>query len=345
MLGAGGGAVCATSPAGRNSGGVPPDCCRRAGRAACAGTASADKILVPMDLAQTDHLKAYGLAYWCLEQGFSVEWLLNYRGGSFMVDAADLVARKATLMGVGFDVVAPGDGRRDLRDNGKREHGRGAPGEGAGDRGLRAARQGALGRRRDAGPGLRRDTLHRGLRRGGARRRPGQLRLASPSPRGLHRAVRQVLLQLSHRRLVQAAGGDGGGDRQEAGLRQGVGAEGGGGPEDQGVRRPRRLPLLDVLGHRLLRHRARRRGRRHRRRGLRRRPAGSALPAEAGLLEVPGLHRLQDHHQPDGLRVLRHRHHPEGDAARPAQRLLHALRILGQAGPDSRRCSPRTTWP
>jgi hypothetical protein len=77
--------------------------------AGLAGGARADRILVPMDLTQTDHLKAYGLAYWCLEQGFSVEWLLNYRSGSFMIDAADIVARKATLLGVGFAVVAPGE--------------------------------------------------------------------------------------------------------------------------------------------------------------------------------------------------------------------------------------------
>jgi hypothetical protein len=75
---------------------------------AAAGVAYADKVLVFMDLAQTDHLKAYGLAYWCLQQGFDVEWLLNYRGGSFLVDATDLVARKAMLMGVAFDVIPPG---------------------------------------------------------------------------------------------------------------------------------------------------------------------------------------------------------------------------------------------
>jgi hypothetical protein len=72
------------------------------------GGALADRILVPMDLAQTDHLKAYGVAFWCLEQGFSVEWLLNYRGGSFLVDAADIVARKAALLGVDIAVISPG---------------------------------------------------------------------------------------------------------------------------------------------------------------------------------------------------------------------------------------------
>jgi hypothetical protein len=73
------------------------------------GIASAQKVLVFMDLNQTDHLRAYGLAYWCLQQGFNVEWLLNYRGGSFMMDAADLIARKATIMGVAFEVVPPGE--------------------------------------------------------------------------------------------------------------------------------------------------------------------------------------------------------------------------------------------
>jgi hypothetical protein len=73
------------------------------------GNAYAQKILIYMDLDQTDHLKAYGVAYWSLEQGFNVEWLLNYRGGSFMTDAADLMARKATIMGVAFDVISSGE--------------------------------------------------------------------------------------------------------------------------------------------------------------------------------------------------------------------------------------------
>ena len=41
------------------------------------------QILVPMDEGQTNHLKAYGLAYWALEKTVTIEWLLNYRGGSF----------------------------------------------------------------------------------------------------------------------------------------------------------------------------------------------------------------------------------------------------------------------
>ncbi len=77
--------------------------------AALSGSARAERVLIYMDLDQTDHLKAYGVAYWSLEQGFNAEWLLNYRGGSFMMDAAEIIARKATLMGVAFDVISPGE--------------------------------------------------------------------------------------------------------------------------------------------------------------------------------------------------------------------------------------------
>jgi hypothetical protein len=73
------------------------------------GLVFADKMLVFMDLSQTDHLRAYGLAYWCLEQGYNVEWLLNYRGGSFFVDATELIARKAVILGVAFEAVGPGE--------------------------------------------------------------------------------------------------------------------------------------------------------------------------------------------------------------------------------------------
>ncbi|MEO8479281.1 MAG: asparagine synthetase B, partial [Gemmatimonadota bacterium] len=60
--------------------------------------------LVPMDEAQTDHLKAYGLAFRALERGEEGEWLLNYRGGSFLLPATEAVRRDAALSGV---VVAP----------------------------------------------------------------------------------------------------------------------------------------------------------------------------------------------------------------------------------------------
>jgi hypothetical protein len=69
----------------------------------------AQKILIHMDLKQTDHLKAYGVAYWALERGINVEWLLNYRGGSFMTDFYPEVERQLRLRGVAFSVVGPAD--------------------------------------------------------------------------------------------------------------------------------------------------------------------------------------------------------------------------------------------
>ena len=62
----------------------------------------AQKVLIPMDLKQTDHLKAYGVAFWGLERSINVEWLLNYRGGSFMIDYFPAVERELRLRGVTF---------------------------------------------------------------------------------------------------------------------------------------------------------------------------------------------------------------------------------------------------
>ena len=47
----------------------------------------ASHLLIPMDEdSQNDHLKAYGIAFWSLENNFTVDWLLNYRGGSFLIE-------------------------------------------------------------------------------------------------------------------------------------------------------------------------------------------------------------------------------------------------------------------
>jgi hypothetical protein len=66
-------------------------------------TAEAQKILIPMDLAQTDHLKAYGITYWTLKLGQTADWLLNYRGGSFMMDYSDKLAAECRIRGVFFE--------------------------------------------------------------------------------------------------------------------------------------------------------------------------------------------------------------------------------------------------
>ncbi|HET9441494.1 MAG TPA: hypothetical protein VFO52_15060 [Longimicrobiales bacterium] len=71
-----------------------------------AGSATA-QLLVPMDDAQADHLKAYGLTYWTLDRKLTAEWLLNYRSGSFLLpDRAD-IRREAALRGVTYEAVSP----------------------------------------------------------------------------------------------------------------------------------------------------------------------------------------------------------------------------------------------
>jgi hypothetical protein len=74
-----------------------------------APAAHADMVLVPMDSAQGNHLKAYGLAFKILQRGRSVSWLLNYRGGSFLFDPTSYADVQARLMGVTTERVTPGE--------------------------------------------------------------------------------------------------------------------------------------------------------------------------------------------------------------------------------------------
>jgi hypothetical protein len=71
--------------------------------------AGAQTMLVPMDLGQTNHLKAYGLAYRALASGYNVQWLLNYRGGSFMMPAAEQILLDARLKDVSFETISGAD--------------------------------------------------------------------------------------------------------------------------------------------------------------------------------------------------------------------------------------------
>ncbi len=77
-----------------------------AAAAVAAAPAGAGTWLIPMDLSQTDHLKAYGVSFWYLEQGVQVHWLLNYRGGSFLVEGGDFLERRAHLQGVRIETVS-----------------------------------------------------------------------------------------------------------------------------------------------------------------------------------------------------------------------------------------------
>ncbi|HRN93902.1 MAG: hypothetical protein M9931_09935 [Chitinophagales bacterium] len=71
-------------------------------------SATAARILIPMDLAQPNHMKAYGIAYWALKQSVEVDWLLNYRGGSFSTPYAKAIEDECKIRGVGYEVIADG---------------------------------------------------------------------------------------------------------------------------------------------------------------------------------------------------------------------------------------------
>lgn len=66
----------------------------------------ANYYLVPMDESQQNHLKAYGIAYWTLQNGLEIEWLLNYRGGSFLLPGNASIADECRIRGVSFEAVA-----------------------------------------------------------------------------------------------------------------------------------------------------------------------------------------------------------------------------------------------
>lgn len=59
-----------------------------------------------MDESQKNHLKSYGLAYWVLKQEVSIEWLLNYRGGSFLMPYANSIESECRIRGISYEVIA-----------------------------------------------------------------------------------------------------------------------------------------------------------------------------------------------------------------------------------------------
>ncbi len=72
------------------------------------GNLFGQKLLIPMDQPQTNHLKAYGITYWVLKQGLRVEWLLNFRGGSFLMDKHEGIINEMRLRGVSWEEPSPG---------------------------------------------------------------------------------------------------------------------------------------------------------------------------------------------------------------------------------------------
>ena len=55
---------------------------------------NAKSILIPMDNTQKNHLKSYGIAYWILNKGGEVDWLLNYEGGSFLFNLSNSITKE-----------------------------------------------------------------------------------------------------------------------------------------------------------------------------------------------------------------------------------------------------------
>ncbi|MGM0613261.1 MAG: asparagine synthetase B [Bacteroidota bacterium] len=66
----------------------------------------AARILIPMDEDQKNHLKSYGVAYWTLEQDVEIQWLLNYRGGSFMFKHHSALEEECIARGISYEVIS-----------------------------------------------------------------------------------------------------------------------------------------------------------------------------------------------------------------------------------------------
>lgn len=78
---------------------------------------SASYILVPMDAeTQKNHLKAYGITYWTLDKQLKVKWLLNYRGGSFLLPDTEEIQRECQIRGVSFEVISNSKAESILED-------------------------------------------------------------------------------------------------------------------------------------------------------------------------------------------------------------------------------------
>ncbi len=73
-------------------------------------------ILIPMDETQKNHLKAYGIAYWSIKGELEIQWLVNYRGGSFLIPNAKPVTTECTVRGVSFEIISDAQGHSILED-------------------------------------------------------------------------------------------------------------------------------------------------------------------------------------------------------------------------------------
>lgn len=80
-------------------------------------TAKANFLLLPMDDAtQKNHLKAYGITYWALDKQYKASWLLNYRGGSFLLPDAPEIRKECQIRGVSFEAISDAEMQSILAD-------------------------------------------------------------------------------------------------------------------------------------------------------------------------------------------------------------------------------------
>lgn len=78
--------------------------------------AGASWLLIPMDESQKNHLKAYGIAYWVLQQDTEVKWLLNYRGGSFLMQHSQGIIAECVIRGVTCEQISDAAGNALLNE-------------------------------------------------------------------------------------------------------------------------------------------------------------------------------------------------------------------------------------
>jgi len=79
-------------------------------------TTSGQDVLIPMDGTQSNHLRAYGLTYWALQQGITVDWLLNYRGGAFLMQEFSGLPGELALRNVSYQRLSGSESARIVAD-------------------------------------------------------------------------------------------------------------------------------------------------------------------------------------------------------------------------------------
>lgn len=75
-----------------------------------------NSILIPMDGAQRNHLKAYGVAYYALRKDARIDWLLNYRGGSFLFPFSPELQQECLLRGISYEIISDAESSRILEE-------------------------------------------------------------------------------------------------------------------------------------------------------------------------------------------------------------------------------------